>query len=206
MHRDDHLAVDHRRQRANPLLDGRRAEIDQLERALEHVGVRIFLVGDQQVGALDHRRREVAVRIELGTDHDVGPDDGAHPLQQVALAVVVAVGDHRAVQAEQHHVDRQRRPQVGEQLLAQRLVARARRRAARLRAGHQALDQVPAQCLAAQPRRPQRAGEIEHLVRMGAGRVVAAVAERRHAGGHGREGVGFGGDAAAEDTHGAGPG
>ena len=202
VHRGDHLAVDHRRHRANPLLDDRRAQVDQLERALQHVGVRILLVGDQQVGALDHRRREVAVRVELGADDDAGADDGAHLLQQVALAVVVAVGDHRAVQAEQDHVDRQRGAQVGEQLLAQRLVAGARRRAARLRAGRQALDDVPALGLAAQPQGPERPGEIEHLVGMGAGRVVAAVAERRHAGGHGREGVGFGGDAAGENAHG----
>ncbi len=157
VHRGDHLAVDHRRHRANPLLDDRRAQVDQLERALQHVGVRILLVGDQQVGALDHRRREVAVRIELGADDDAGPDDGAHLLQQVALAVVVAVGDHRPVQAEQDHVDRQRLAQVGEQLLAQRLVAGARRRAARLRARRQALDDVPALGLAAQRARPRAA-------------------------------------------------
>ena len=142
------------------------------------------------------------MRVELGADHDVAADDGAHPLQQVALAVVVAVGDHRAVQAEQHHVDRQRRAQIGKQLLAQRLVASACRRAARLSAGNQAFDQVPARRLAAQARRPQRPGEIEHVVRVSAGWVVAAVAERGHSGRHRCEGIGFGGDAAAEHAHG----
>jgi hypothetical protein len=131
-----------------------------------------------------------------------GADDRAHLLQQVALAVVVAVGDHRAVQAEHDHVDGQRLLQVVEQLGAQRLVAGARGRAARLRAGDEALDEVPALVLAAQPRRPERPGEIEHPVRMRARRVVAAIAEGGHAGGHRREGVGFGGDAAGEDAHG----
>ena len=157
VHRDDHLAVDHRGDRPDAAFDLRRAEIDQLERALEDVGVRIFLVGDQQVGALDHRRREVVVRIELGADDDLRADDGAHALQQVAFAIVVAVGDHRAVQAEQHHVDRQRRAQVGEQLVAQRFLGGARRRAARLGAGDHALDELPALLLAAQPRCPGRA-------------------------------------------------
>ena len=81
---------------------------DQFERALQDVGVRILLEGHQHVGLFDHRRAQVVVRVELGADHHLRPDDGAHALQQVALAVVVAVGDHRAVQAEQHHVHRQR--------------------------------------------------------------------------------------------------
>ena len=56
--------------------------------------------------------REVAVRIELGGDQHTLADDRAHALQQIALAIVVALRDHRAVQAEDHRVDGQRGAQA----------------------------------------------------------------------------------------------
>ena len=39
----------------------------------------------------------------------VRPDDRAHARQKIAFAVVIALRHHRAVQAEHHGVDRQRR-------------------------------------------------------------------------------------------------
>ena len=86
------------------------AQVHQFQRAFQDVGVRVLLEGHQHVGVVHHRLAQVVVRVELGADHHLGPDDGAHALQQVAFAVVVAVGHHRAVQAEQHHVHRQARP------------------------------------------------------------------------------------------------
>jgi hypothetical protein len=119
VHRDQHLAVDGRTDQLDLAFDLRRAQVDQLVGALEDVGVRVLLERDQQVGVGQHRRRQVVVRIELGADHRLRADQRAHAGQQVALAVVVPVGDHRAVQAEHDHVDRQRRAQVAKQLVAQ---------------------------------------------------------------------------------------
>lgn len=48
----------------------------------------------------------MAVGVVLDPDRHARADDLAHPADDVALAVVVAVGDHRAVQAEQDAVDR----------------------------------------------------------------------------------------------------
>jgi hypothetical protein len=45
------------------------------------------------------------MRIEFRADHHAGPDHLAHPGKQIAFAVVVAIGNHCAVQAEQHDID-----------------------------------------------------------------------------------------------------
>ena len=58
----------------------------------------VFLVGHQQGGVLEHRLRQVAMRIEQAADHRLGAGDAAAMADQIALAIVVAVGDHRAVQ------------------------------------------------------------------------------------------------------------
>ena len=68
----------------------------------------------------------MGVRIERAADHHVRPDDLAHALEKVALAIVIAVGDHRAVHPEQHHVDRQRGTQIRQQRIPQPLKGRAR--------------------------------------------------------------------------------
>ena len=112
VHQDDHFTIHHGQCRANALLDHGGAEIDQFEGALLDVGVRIFLVADQQVGLLQHGRAQMVVRIKFGADHHIGTYDLAHARQDVAFAVVIAVGDHGAVQPEQHHVHWQRLTQV----------------------------------------------------------------------------------------------
>ena len=48
----------------------------------------------------------------------LGPDDGAHALHDVAFDVVIAVGDHGTVQAEHHAVERQRRLELAQDLVA----------------------------------------------------------------------------------------
>ncbi len=115
---DDHLAVDHCRHGRDASLHLRRAQVHQLQRPLADIGVRIFLVGHQDVGMRHHGIRQVAVRIQLGADHHAGANQRAHAGEQVALAVRIAVRHHGAVQAQHHHVDRQRALQVAEQLVA----------------------------------------------------------------------------------------
>jgi hypothetical protein len=118
-------------------------QCDQLTCALDNVGVRIFLERDQEICVAHHLGAQMIMRIELRADHDVAADDLAHPAQQIALAVVVTVGDHRAVQAEQHHLYGQRALEIVEQFVAQALVDGAGGDAAGLRTGHKPLDQRP---------------------------------------------------------------
>ena len=86
-----------------------------LDAALGHVHVRIGLVAVEEVGAA---RPWPAVRLPwrssvtaIGTS---GPTARAHRGDQVALAVVQALRHHRAVQVEQHAVDRPAPREVGE--------------------------------------------------------------------------------------------
>ena len=197
----DHARIGQRRHRPDAALRHGRAQVHELECAVQHVGVRILLERDQQVGKSHHVLAQVAVRVELGADHDLWADDAAHALEQVAFTVVIALRDHRAVQAEQHHVHRQRGVQVAQQFIAQRLVHRPRDDARRLRRGDHAFTQAPAVLRRTQPCGPERRGEELHLLRVLAGGEVTALLERHHAGGHGCECVRFGGERGAEDSH-----
>ncbi len=69
--------------------------------------------------------REMAVRVELDADHALRADDLAAALDDVAFDVVVAVRHHGAVQAEQQAVDRQRRLELAQDLVAHELVVGA---------------------------------------------------------------------------------
>ena len=132
----------------------------------------------------------VAVRWQCGSSSapiTVSADDLARAAQQVALAIVVAVGHHRAVQAEQRHVHGAGVAQVLQQLVAQRFIGVASGDAGRHGGGGQAFDQRPVLALGALPRCPQRTGIHLHAVRMLAGRVIAARAVGAQAGGDGEK-------------------
>ena len=79
--------------------------LGRLDAALGHVHVRIGLVAVEQVSVSHHRDAEVAVEVERHRDGHVGPDDRADGGDEVALAVVHALGHHGAVQVEQHAVE-----------------------------------------------------------------------------------------------------
>ena len=118
-------AVVHRHDRFDLLADRAQHQGQQVLGALDHVGVREFLVEDDDVGQLHALQRQVAVRVELDADHAVRADDGARALDHVALGVVVAVRHHRAVQAQQHAIERQRGLELGQDLVAHELVVGA---------------------------------------------------------------------------------
>ena len=164
----------------------------------------VFLVADDEVGGFHHGRGQMAVRIQFRADHRVRADDLARAAQQVALAIVVAVGHHRAVQAEQRHVHGAGVAQVLQQLVAQRFIGVASGDAGRHGGGGQAFDQRPVLALGALPR-PQRTGIHLHAVRMLAGRVIAARAVGAQAGGDGGKGIGFGCQGTGKDLHAATP-
>ena len=150
---------------------------------------------------LHHGIGEMGMRIEFGTDHDIRPDDLAHSRQQIAFAVIAAIGHHRTVQAEQDNIDRHGGTQVIEEFGAQGFVRGPGGDAGRHRAGHHAFDQGQAKRLGTQTGGPQRAGKELRLVRMLAGGKITAVAKGGQAGGQGCESIGLGGKRRAEDSH-----
>ena len=109
-------------------------------RAFEKIGVRIFQERCENIGVRHPLPGEMAVRVELRGDDDRRADDRADSLEQIALAVVVALRDHRAVQTENHAIDRQRGAQLVEDLVAQILVGLALQQTARMGQGRRALD------------------------------------------------------------------
>jgi hypothetical protein len=130
----EHPAVVQRHRRPDPSGERGFDDVPQIQGALGHVDVRVFLVDDNRRGGVDLRVGEVAVEVELDPDHHAGPDQRAQACQQIALGVRIAVGDHRAVQVQQHRVDRQRSHQVPGRRAASN-AARCRRPASRRRRG-----------------------------------------------------------------------
>ncbi len=72
---------------------------------LAHVHVRVREVHDARVGEAQHLVGQDAVEVERHDDRDVVAEDRPRLLEEVALGVHLAVGDHRAVEAEVDAVD-----------------------------------------------------------------------------------------------------
>ena len=113
-------------------------EPEQILRPLADVDVGILLVGDERRRRLQHQRRDVAVEVELATQHRVRADDLAQAGQQVALTVVVALRHHGAVHVDEHEVERQRGLGLREDSVAIVLVDAADRPPGRLGEGTKA--------------------------------------------------------------------
>lgn len=71
----------------------------------------------EQVGAADHRFREIRVEIERHRQRDVRPDHAPHRRDDVALAVVQPLRHHRPVEVEEHSRPRAAPPEVREHLM-----------------------------------------------------------------------------------------
>ena len=109
----DHPAVEGGDHGPDLAADRAQRQLDDVLGPLDEIGVREFEEGRQDVGVRDPLGRQVAVRIELGGDHHVRPDDRPDPREEIAFAIVVALRDHGAVQAEHDAVDRQGRARAG---------------------------------------------------------------------------------------------
>lgn len=159
----------------------------------------IFLVGYQRGGIVDHRLGGVAMQVQFGANYHLRPDQGADMGQQVAFAIVIAIGHHGAMQVQQHHVHRHRGPQPGHQFVSQGLIDLAHRGAGRLRRGRQALDHLMPLGFCQLAPFMQRAGEEMRQV---AGGIApeCPLGEGGFAGWQRREGVGLGGQAGDEDA------
>ena len=89
---------------------------------LRHVDVRIGAIDHQAVGQLHHLRGDVGVQVQADDDRQVRAQAVAQAAQQLALAVLVRLADHRAVQVEVEAVEAAQGVEVGEDLADDPLV------------------------------------------------------------------------------------
>ena len=148
------------------------------------------------------------MQVELDADDGAGAGDGADMGEGVAFAVVVAVGDHGAVHAEEDDVDRgfgHGGFEVGGDLAAEVFVDVAQRGAGGFGAGADAFDDGVA--VGFGEAAPFDEGDVAEHGGLEAATVaeIGAVHEGGAAGGDGGEGVGFGGEGGEEDFHGRDP-
>ena len=68
--------------------------------ALVVIDMRVGAHGDEGVGVAGHELGDVAVQVERGDDGDVGAHRSPKAAEQFAFAILVRLGDHRAVQMQ----------------------------------------------------------------------------------------------------------
>ena len=108
------------------------------------------------------------------------------------------------MQIEEHGIDRQGAVQVGEDLVAERLVRGAGRIPGRGREGCQSLRHLPSPCLGPLAPVDERQGEQPGLIAVVAAPIQHRAREQIETGGYRREGVRLGAETRGEDSTGHG--
>jgi hypothetical protein len=111
--RVDHAAIEGRHHRACLAFSCRGKDAEEVFGSFLDINVRIFFVHDQRRGMAHHRVRNVPMKVEFRPYRHSFADDAANPFENVALAIIIPLDYHGAVQRQEHHVNRQRAPQVG---------------------------------------------------------------------------------------------
>ena len=117
--------------------------------ALVDIDVRILLKDDDRIDRVDQRFCHITMQVKFDADLGARTDDFAYALDDIGFTVVVTLSHHRAVQWQQHDVDRHGSSKRRQQLVAQALVDRADGGAGRLSGSKEAEDVLPAALLAA---------------------------------------------------------
>lgn len=154
--------------------------------------MREFLESDDDIRRLDHLVGQVAMHVQFGADNRIRPGDDAGMRQQIALAIIIAARHHRAMQAEQHDIDRHRRAELIENLVAQAFIGLARNEPGRLGPGGGAFEERKAIGAGAAARRHHRAGTERRRLGMSAGRAIEGALERASIDEERREGIRLG--------------
>jgi len=197
----DHPTIGHGHGRADLAAGRAQGEVDELAGALERVGVRVFLVEDEEIRGFDHALGQVAMRVELDADRHPRADPRPDRLQKIALAVLATFGDHGAVQAQEHDVDGKGRLELGEDAAAQFAPGGGTREARGGREGREALDQLVALGVRPLARGHEGTREEAGLRGMRARLEPEIVSEALEPGRDRREAVGLGADRGHEDPH-----
>jgi hypothetical protein len=103
-HRNEERHAAHRLRHRRPPGDDAVEPARDAPPGLGPVDMRIGAERGEQVGVRNHRVRHVDVQIKRADDRHILADHRADAAQQLALGVVVTVGDHGAVQLAEDHV------------------------------------------------------------------------------------------------------
>ena len=168
--------------------------------AVVHVDVRVLMAGKHAVERIRHGLRDVAVQVERRGHRHPCADQVTHGAAQVAFQILQTFHDARAVQREEHAVERCGRREAVQDFLLERLVRRTRDGAGRLRVSDEQrydLDVQFGTCTQRTAQQGLRAARPEHTLAAGLMEIVRLreVAAIR---------VGLVNDAGDGDTHGAG--
>ena len=199
-HGQDHPAVEIAHHRLSLALGGVFREAKQVFGPLGHIDMGVFLEADQEGGLFHHQVGQKTMRVQKPADHRIGRG-GAQVGHQVALAIVIAVGDHRAVQSQQDDVGPARGPEVVDDLVAKAFVDRFHGQSGGLGMGRQGFNHVPAQTLGIVAPDMQRAGPVHRRVFGGVSVMDRAIFKAEHPGGQRRKGIGFGAETGNEQFH-----
>ena len=197
----DHAAIEGRNDRLDLAPQRAQRQLDDMFAALLEVRMRKFEEGGHDIETGDAQHRQMAMRVEFGGDQHIRPDQGPNLRQQVAFGIVIALGNHRAMQAEHYGIDRHRRPQLVEDLVAQHLIGAALDETGGLRPAGSTFDDGKAFRARPAPQdRHDRGAErrrFRMLARPGIERRLEGVQIRRNGG----ECVGFGRKRRGENAH-----
>ena len=197
----DHAAIMHGHDGPGLALRRIGDEGEEILRPIRYVGMGVFLIGHEDRRLADHRLGDMAVEVELRAHRHLGPDDGADAPQNIALAIVIALGGRGAMQRQHHHIDRHGLLEIGQHLVAQRLIGRADDASAGLGEGADAFHHLPAPRLGAPTEDQKLAGAVIGRLARAIAMGEEAVGEALIARGDRGEGVGLGVEASDEDFH-----
>ena len=103
----DHATIESRNYRLDFTFEGPQGKVDHVLAALVEIRMRKLEKGGQNIGVLDALAGEMAVRIQLRGDEDIGADDAAGPLKQITLAIVITLRHHGTMQTKDDAINRQ---------------------------------------------------------------------------------------------------
>ncbi len=188
--------------RLDVTFQGIERKVNHMLAALIKIRVRKFEERRENIEVFDTLRRQVTMRIEFAGNQNIRPDNGAHALQKITLAIVIALGDHGAMQAENDCIDGHCRLELIENFIAQFLESLSLQQTARFCPGGSAFDdgqpfrcRTLAQC--DNGRRAKR-GRFRMLARRG----IEGHFERGSIGWNRRKRIGFCRKRCGENAHG----
>src|SRR5581483_621340 len=170
------------------------------------IDMRILLDEHDHIGGLDHRRRQVTVRIEQHAYLRAGSEDGACSAEDVALAVITARRHHGAMEEKERDVERLAGAQLRQDLLAILLVDPLQGRPGRLGVGEEAFHESVA--VARGQLFPDPGEHARLIVTAARGGIAAEGADFRESTPARRpwgEGIGLGDESRREHTHALSP-
>src|SRR5262245_4820522 len=146
-------------------------------------------------------QRQMTMRVELDADHAFFAGNHASAFEEIALAVVVTLCDHGAVQMEDNAIDRAGSAQLIENLIAHAFVGSPRCDASGLGGIAGAFDQREALRCSALARDPQRRCLMARIVRVLPWRKVELFNKGTIGGRHRRKRVGLESKSRSKQSH-----